>query len=67
MKNTFQNLKEKPVIELKKELNEYYVKLVNLKFDLSMGKVKNIQEIKETKKSIARIKGFLQIFEPERR
>ena len=54
-KDNFQDLKNKPVAELKKELDEYRNKLTNLKFDLSMGKVKNIREIQFVKKSIARV------------
>jgi len=59
MKNNFQDLKNKPMAELEKELNEYHNKLANLKFDLSMGKVKNIREIKTVKKAIARIMTML--------
>lgn len=47
-----QNNKES---ELKNKLSESYEKLRKLKFDLTQGKVKNIKEIKETKKLIARI------------
>ncbi len=54
-KNNFQDLKNKPIAELRKELDEYRNKLTNLKFDLSMGKVKNIREIQFVKKSIARV------------
>lgn len=50
-----QQLKNKPFPELQKDLVDYREKLRKLKFDLSQGKVKNIREIKETKKIIARI------------
>jgi len=50
-----QQFKNKPLEELQKELLNYREKLRKLKFDLSQGKVKNISEIKETKKAIARI------------
>ncbi|MEK7162831.1 MAG: 50S ribosomal protein L29 [Patescibacteria group bacterium] len=50
-----QQLKNKPLSELKKDLPDYREKLRKLKFDLAQGKVKNIKEIKETKKMIARI------------
>lgn len=42
-------------MELKKNLSEYQGKLRKLKVDLFYGKVKNIKEIKNVKKSIARI------------
>lgn len=54
-KKEYQQLKNKPLSELEKELSNFREKLRNLKFDLSQGKVKNIAEIKETKKTIARI------------
>lgn len=50
-----QQIKNKPVEEIQKELIGYREKLRKLKFDLSQGKVKNISEIKKTKKAIARI------------
>lgn len=59
-KNIFQDTKNKPAEVLKKELNEHYNRLVNLKFDLSMGKVKNIREVKDVKKSIAQILTLLK-------
>lgn len=54
-KNEIQQLKTKPLPELQKNLNEYREKLRKLKFDLAQGKVKNIREIKDIKKAIARI------------
>ena len=50
-----QQLKTKSLPELQKDLAEYREKLRKLQFDLAQGKVKNIREIKETKKIIARI------------
>lgn len=50
-----QELKNKPIIELEQDLNLARERLSKLKFDLTAGKVKNIREIKETKKKIARI------------
>ncbi len=41
--------------EIQKNLLDYREKLRKLKFDLSQGKVKNISEIKETKKAIAKM------------
>ncbi len=56
MKNKeIQQIKTKPLAELEKELIHYRETLRKLKFDLSQGKVKNIKEIQETKKMIARI------------
>jgi ribosomal protein L29 len=50
-----QQLKTKSLPELQKDLADYREKLRSLQFDLAQGKVKNIKEIKETKKIIARI------------
>ena len=54
-KKQFQELKTKPAPELQKTLQELRDKLWQLKVDLASGKVKNIKEIKEIKKDIARI------------
>lgn len=54
-KNEFNAIKNKPVSELEKELKDLRVKSVNLKFDLTAGKVKNIREIQNVKKSIAQL------------
>ena len=48
-------LKQKPKEELLKILQDSREKLRQLKFDLSSGKVKNIREIRQTKKDIARM------------
>ena len=50
-----EQLKKLPDTELSKKLNEFRDKLWQLKADLVRGKVKNIQEIREVKKNIARI------------
>lgn len=50
----FEQLKMKPVEELKKDLTDYKDKLWNLKIDLAAGKIKNVKEIKKTKRNIAR-------------
>lgn len=56
MKNReFQLYKEKSIPELKKELALNREKMVKLTFDLSAGKIKNIREIREVKKTIAKI------------
>lgn len=62
MKNKeIQQVKIKSFPELQKNLLEYREKLRKLKFDLSQGKVKNIKEIKETKKMIARILTIINV------
>jgi len=50
-----EQFKNKPFPELKKILIDSRENLKRLKFDLAAGKVKNIRQIKETKKIIARI------------
>ncbi len=56
MKNKeIEQIKNKPIPELQKNLVDYRETLRKLKFDLSQGKVKNIKQIKEIKKMIARI------------
>jgi ribosomal protein L29 len=54
-KKEWENLKTKPQIELEKNLKSFRERLGKLKSDLVSGKVKNIREIKESKKVIARI------------
>ncbi len=51
----FQQVKIKPIEALNKDLIDYREKLRKFKFDLSQGKVKDIKEIKKTKKAVARI------------
>ncbi|MFA5098875.1 MAG: 50S ribosomal protein L29 [Candidatus Paceibacterota bacterium] len=51
----FQQVKIKPIEALNKDLVDYREKLRKFKFDLSQGKVKDIKEIKKTKKAVARI------------
>ena len=55
-----QELKQKPEDELKKLLQDNREKLRQLKFDLASGKVKNVREIRELKKDIARILTLLK-------
>ncbi|MCL4399850.1 50S ribosomal protein L29 [Patescibacteria group bacterium] len=54
-KKESKNLKELSSFELQKELSNEKQKLVDLKFDLSAGKVKNIKEVKKTKKRVAQL------------
>ena len=53
MENTV--LKNKDVKELKKLLNEKKEHLSQMRFDLVSGKVKNVSDIRNTRKDIARI------------
>ncbi|MBN2197814.1 50S ribosomal protein L29 [Candidatus Wolfebacteria bacterium] len=54
-KKDIQQFKTKSFSELMKDLTDYREKLRKLNFDLAQGKVKNIKEIQELKKIIARI------------
>ncbi len=54
-KKDLATMKNKPVAEIEKELHELRAKLVNLKFDLQAGKVKNIHDVHVVKKSIAQL------------
>ncbi|MBI3638222.1 50S ribosomal protein L29 [Candidatus Wolfebacteria bacterium] len=54
-KKQLQELKNKPILELEKDLKSAGEELSKLRFDLKAGKVKNIKEIKSKKKMIARI------------
>ena len=58
-KREIQELKNKPVLELRKLLGDSREKLRLLKFDLAAGKVKDIQEIRSLRKDIARIQTFI--------
>ncbi len=48
-------LKQRTIEELKSILKQKEEKLSQFSFDLASGKVKNIREIREAKKDIARI------------
>lgn len=58
----FEELKKLPKSELHKLLAESRNKLKDLRFNLSFGKVKDISEIKKTKKLIAQILTVLNLF-----
>ena len=53
-------LKQKSKPELQKFLLDSRERLRSLKFDLASGKVKNVREIRELKKNIARILTLLK-------
>lgn len=55
-----QELKQKPKTELDKILRESRERLRQLRFDLAAGKIKNVREIRKTKKEIARVLTLLK-------
>lgn len=55
-----EELKKKSKADLEKLLEEKHERLRVLRFDLASGKVKNVREIRETKKDIARILTLLK-------
>ncbi len=65
-KNTFmktkeiQEMKTRPVEELNRIIKESNEKLRALGFDLVAGKVKNVSEIKELRKKVARAMTFIR-------
>ena len=61
----FQDLKNKAKSELSGLLGRKRAKLRELRFNLASGKVKNVREIRETKKDIAKILTFLRQKEKE--
>lgn len=46
--------------ELKKALEQNQERLRSLRFDLASGKVKNVREIRETRKTVARVYTLLK-------
>ena len=56
-----QELRQKSKKELQKLLSEKREKLRSLRFDLVSGKVKNVREIREVKKDIARVLTILKV------
>lgn len=53
-------LRNKSDEELQKLLQDFKSKAVELKFNVSAGRVKNVHEMHQTKKDIARIYGLLK-------
>jgi large subunit ribosomal protein L29 len=53
-------IRQKPKEELLKNVKDYREKLRGLRFDLASGKVKNVKEIRNIKKDIARILTILK-------
>jgi len=60
-------LRMKPEKELKETLLNFRDKLRELRFNLAGGKVKNIREIRQTKRDIARILTILKEYGKERK
>ncbi len=54
-KETIEQLKKKTVPELAKEATELRAKLWSLERDLESGKVKNVGEIRDVRRMIARV------------
>ena len=65
--NELQEHRAKPLPNLEKELAVYEEKLVQLKFSLARGKVKNLREIREIKKSIAQLKTLIVVLKKKDR
>jgi large subunit ribosomal protein L29 len=59
-KKDIQELKNRSVVDLTALEHESKEKLRALRFDLAAGKVKNVAELHEVKKKIARIKTFIK-------
>lgn len=59
-KNAWAEFKQKSSEDLTKDLVARRERLWSLKTDLAAGKIKNVREIKEIKKIIARIQGLLR-------
>ncbi len=58
-KKDIQEMKNKSIPELQKLVVDGAERLRALRFDLAAGKVKNVAELREVRKSIARAKTFL--------
>jgi ribosomal protein L29 len=58
-KNEIQELKRMPLQALQKLLAEKQEKLRLLKLDLAMGKSTQLKDLRELKKTVARIKTFI--------
>lgn len=62
-KKEIQELKNRPADQLTVLVHETSEKLRSLRFDLAAGKVKDITQIHEAKKKIARMKTFIHSHE----
>jgi len=59
-KKEIQEMKNKPLGELEHLIVESGERLRTLRFDLAAGKVKNVNELRQTRRQIARAKTFIQ-------
>ena len=59
-KKDIQELKNKPLGELERIVIDSGDKLRALRFDLAAGKVKNVNELHQTRRKIARAKTFIK-------
>lgn len=59
-KRDITQLKMKPAAEMQKLIKESEEKLRKLRFDLAAGKVKNVAELRNIKKIIARMRTFIR-------
>ncbi len=59
-KKDIQEMKNRTVAELERTVADATERLRALRFDLAAGKVKNVAELHETRKRIARAKTFLR-------
>ena len=59
-KKDIQELKNRPLGELEKMAKEEEEKLRSLRFDLAAGKVKNVSQLRDLRKKLARVKTFMK-------
>jgi ribosomal protein L29 len=59
-KNDIKEMKNKSLGELERLVKDSGEKLRALRFDLAAGKVKNVNELHETRRRIARAKTFIR-------
>ena len=60
-KREIQELKNAPMAELERLLKDGREKIRALQFDLAAGKVKNMKELHELKKNLARVQTFMRL------
>lgn len=60
-KKEIEDMKNKPLGELERLVIDSEEKLRALRFDLAAGKVKNVNELHHTRKTIARAKTFINM------
>jgi ribosomal protein L29 len=59
-KRELQELRNRPAAELSRLAQEGTEKLRSLRFDLAAGKVKNVNELRVLRKTLARIQTFMR-------